>query len=82
MGHPNFSSEIDVSELGLPIPPEFLEEQLNRYTRSMRVSPLSQIPLTMMLMTDLQIRKKMYNECFVSQPPDLCVYNKTIKMII
>lgn len=36
MGHPNFSSEIDVSELGLPIPPEFLEEQLNRYTRSMR----------------------------------------------
>ncbi|KAG9474719.1 hypothetical protein GDO78_003272 [Eleutherodactylus coqui] len=36
MGHPNFSSEIDVSELGPLIPPEMLEEQLNRYTRSIR----------------------------------------------
>ncbi|KAM3920339.1 exocyst complex component 3-like protein [Leptodactylus fuscus] len=36
MGHPNFSSEIDVSDLGPLIPPEMLEEQLIRYTRSMR----------------------------------------------
>ncbi|XP_056381303.1 exocyst complex component 3-like protein isoform X2 [Hyla sarda] len=36
MGHPNFSSEIDVSELGPPIPLEMLEEQLSRYARSMR----------------------------------------------
>ncbi|XP_077145140.1 exocyst complex component 3-like protein isoform X1 [Ranitomeya variabilis] len=36
MGHPNFSSEIDVSELGPPIPPEMLEEQLIRYTRCIR----------------------------------------------
>ncbi|XP_069824748.1 exocyst complex component 3-like protein [Dendropsophus ebraccatus] len=36
MGHPNISSEIDVSELGPPIPSEMLEEQLNRYTRTMR----------------------------------------------
>ncbi|KAM4018479.1 exocyst complex component 3-like protein isoform 2-T2 [Anomaloglossus baeobatrachus] len=34
MGHPNFSSEIDVSELGPPVPPELLEEQLIRYTRA------------------------------------------------
>ncbi|XP_044126744.1 exocyst complex component 3-like protein isoform X1 [Bufo gargarizans] len=37
MGHHNFSSEIDVSELGPLIPSEMLEEQLRRYTRSMRV---------------------------------------------
>ncbi|XP_075181580.1 exocyst complex component 3-like protein, partial [Anomaloglossus baeobatrachus] len=36
MGHPNFSSEIDVSELGPPVPPELLEEQLIRYTRCVR----------------------------------------------
>ncbi|XP_073515977.1 exocyst complex component 3-like protein isoform X2 [Phyllobates terribilis] len=38
MGHPNFSSEIDVSELGSPIPPDMLEEQLIRYTRCIRAS--------------------------------------------
>ncbi|CAN2389320.1 Exocyst complex component 3-like [Pristimantis euphronides] len=36
MGHPNISSEIDVSELGPLITPEALEEQLSRYTRSVR----------------------------------------------
>ncbi|XP_075694346.1 exocyst complex component 3-like protein [Rhinoderma darwinii] len=37
MGHPNFSSEIEVSELGPLIPPEMMEEHLSRYTRNMRV---------------------------------------------
>ncbi|XP_063801858.1 exocyst complex component 3-like protein isoform X2 [Pseudophryne corroboree] len=36
MGHPDLSSEIDIPGLGPLMPPEMMEEQLNRYTRSVR----------------------------------------------
>ncbi|KAM5125168.1 exocyst complex component 3-like protein, partial [Mantella aurantiaca] len=36
MGHPDVTPEVDISELGPLIPSEMMEEQMSRYTRSMR----------------------------------------------
>ncbi|CAH2308294.1 exocyst complex component 3 [Pelobates cultripes] len=36
MAHPDLASEVDLSELGPLVSPEIMEEQLNRYTRSVR----------------------------------------------
>ncbi|XP_075045561.1 exocyst complex component 3-like protein [Mixophyes fleayi] len=36
MGHPDLSTEVDLQELGSLIPPEMMEDQLSRYTRSLR----------------------------------------------
>ncbi|XP_072278509.1 exocyst complex component 3-like protein isoform X2 [Pyxicephalus adspersus] len=36
MAHPDLSLEVDISELGPLIPTEVLDEQMNRYTRSLR----------------------------------------------
>lgn len=37
MAHPDLSLEIDLLELGPLISSEMMEEQMNRYTRSLRV---------------------------------------------
>lgn len=37
MAHPELSPEIEISELGPLIPTEVMDEQMNRYTRSVRV---------------------------------------------
>ncbi|XP_063293762.1 exocyst complex component 3-like protein isoform X3 [Pelobates fuscus] len=37
MAHPDLASEVDLSELGPLVSPEIMEEQLNRYTRSVRM---------------------------------------------
>ncbi|XP_018113604.1 exocyst complex component 3-like protein isoform X2 [Xenopus laevis] len=61
MGHQDLSPEIDAKELGALLSPEILEEQLNRYTRSVKVC------LAQWIQKALEVE---YAEWFRKQEPD------------
>ncbi|KAG8562226.1 hypothetical protein GDO81_015621 [Engystomops pustulosus] len=70
MGHPYFSSEIDVSELGPLIPSEMLEEQLSRYTRTMRVSLLHQTNVVCNSVANYEENRQCI---YCLRPAELCI---------
>ncbi|KAM4722308.1 exocyst complex component 3-like protein [Rhinophrynus dorsalis] len=61
MGHPDLSPEIDTAELGPLVSPELLEEQMNRYTRSVRAC------LAQWIQKALEVE---YADWFREQEPD------------
>ncbi|KAE8609303.1 hypothetical protein XENTR_v10011771 [Xenopus tropicalis] len=61
IGHQDLSPEIDATELGALLSPEFLEEQQNRYTRSVKVC------LAQWIQKALEVE---YSEWFREQEPD------------